>query len=284
MTAVGLSRSQPWRRRLDGMLSGLSGAVVVFAFLFLLVPLGITGLMAFDSRSYLGPLPPPSFSLQWFEHFLSDAYLMQGLQTSLLVSATAVLIAAAAGVATALFLNRLGPRWSELLTAFFVSPLIVPPVVIGFALLLFLSQIGIVEGFVRLVCGHLILTIPYTIRATLASLAGVDKTLLEAASGLGANERQVFWEITFPLARTGIIAGAIFAFAISMDDVAVSMFLTDATTYTLPVALVSNMRANFDLTIAAASMLLVLFTILLIAILDRLVGVDRVMGQGLHPA
>ena len=74
---------------------------------------------------------------------------------------------------------------------------------------------------------------------------------------LGANERQAFWDVTFPLARTGIVAGAIFAFAFSMDDVVISLFLSDPTTYTLPVALISMMRANFDLTIAAAAVMLI---------------------------
>ena len=96
----------------------------------------------------------------------------------------------------------------------------------------------------------------------------------------GATERRAFWDVTFPLARTGIVSGAIFAFAVSMDDVAVSIMLTDATTYTLPIALISSMRANFDLTLAAASLMLMLLTLGLILILDRFVGLNRAVGQG----
>ncbi len=86
--------------------------------------------------------------------------------------------------------------------------------------------------------------------------------------------------MTLPLARTSIISGAIFAFAVSMDDVAVSIMLTDATTYTLPVALISSMRANFDLTIAAASVMLMLITLALILVLEKTVGLNRIVGQG----
>ena len=114
----------------------------------------------------------------------------------------------------------------------------------------------------------------------LAGLAGIDRSLTEAALVLGATERQAFWDVTFPLARTGIVSGAIFAFAVSMDDVAVSIMLTDANTYTLPVALISSMRANFDLSIAAASVMLMLVTLVLILILDKFVGLNRVIGQG----
>lgn len=97
---------------------------------------------------------------------------------------------------------------------------------------------------------------------------------------LGANERQAFWDVTFPLARTGIVAGAVFAFAFSMDDVAVSLFLTSPDTYTLPVAMVSMMRTNFDLTIAAAAVVLMLFTVGLIVVLEWIVGLDRLIGTG----
>jgi putative spermidine/putrescine transport system permease protein len=183
-------------------------------------------------------------------------------------------------VATAFTLDRMSFAGRDALTSLFLSPLVVPPVVTGFALLLFLAQIGVINGFARLLCGHMIITIPYTIRATLAGLAGIDRSFTEAALTLGATERQAFWEVTFPLARTGVVSGAIFAFAVSMDDVSVSIMLTDAKTYTLPIALISSMRANFDLSIAAASVMLMLLTLALMLILDRAVGLNRVIGQG----
>lgn len=98
---------------------------------------------------------------------------------------------------------------------------------------------------------------------------------------LGATERQAFWTITLPLMRTGVVTGAIFAFAISIDDVSISLFLSDPSATTLPVTLVSNMRAAFDLTIAAAAVVLIAVTALLIVVLDRVVGFDTVVGQGL---
>ncbi len=125
------------------------------------------------------------------------------------------------------------------------------------------------------------ITLPYVVRTVLASLAGRDRRLTEAALVLGATERQAFWTITLPLIRSGMVTGAVFAFAVSLDDVAVSMFLTDPSTYTLPVALVSSMRASFDLSIAAAAVLLMAVTAFLIIVLERFVGFDRLLGQGL---
>ena len=96
------------------------------------------------------------------------------------------------------------------LEALFLSPLVVPAVVIGFALLLFFALLGVFDGFTRLLAGHIIITFPCTVRTTLAGLLGIRRTLTEAAMSLGANERRAFRDITFPLARTGMIAGAVF--------------------------------------------------------------------------
>ena len=265
----------------DGVGRALVAVVIGLALLFLVAPLVVTALMAFDARGYLGPMPPPSLSLRWFARLLSQDALAAGLRTSLKLALLSAGLSTAIGSAAAIALDRIGFPGQGLLTSMFLSPLVVPPVVIGFALLLALSQAGVESGFWRLLCGHVIITLPYTIRATLGSLVGRDLSLTEAALVLGATERQAFWSVTLPLIRTGIVTGAIFAFAVSLDDVAVSTFLTDPTTTTLPVALVSAMRASFDLTIAAAAVLLMTLTALLILVLDRTVGFDRLIGEGL---
>lgn len=268
------------KRPLDDALQLLGLLMMGMIVCFLIVPILVTVIMAFDARSYLGPLPPPALSLRWFKRFFSDDYFLTGLGTSAELACASVSISLFVGVATAFAIDRLSFAGKEALTSLFLSPLIVPPVVTGFALLLFLSKLSLINGFARLLCGHIIITVPYTIRATLAGIAGIDRSFTEAALILGATERRAFWDVTFPLARTGILSGAIFAFAVSMDDVSVSIMLTDAKTYTLPIALVSSMRANFDLSIAAASVMLMLLTLALIVILERSVGLNRAIGQG----
>lgn len=272
------SKTKLWGDRLA---ISTTNMVIGLGLAFLIVPLLVAGLLAFDARDYLGPLPPPGLSLHWFEKLFSQDYVVAGLTTSLEIAVLATVINVVIGTAAAVGLDRGEFHGKGVIMGAFLSPLIVPAVVTGFALLLFLSKIGVVSGFPRLLAGHIIITLPYALRATLASLVGRDRRLTEAALILGATERQAFWSVTLPLIRTGIVTGAVFTFAISMDDVAVSLFLTDPTTYTLPVALVSNMRASFDLTIAAAAVLLVGITAILIIILERLVGFDRLIGQGM---
>jgi putative spermidine/putrescine transport system permease protein len=258
---------------------GFWGLSILVA-LFLIGPLLIGVSMSLDARDFLGAFPPPALSLKWYESFFSNDFYVQGLKTSLLLAVISAVVSTVVGVLAAFGLRKM--KNSAALTSFFMSPLLIPAVVIGFGLLIFFSRIGISNGFVRLMLGHIIVTVPYAIRTTLASLNGIKPSLHEAAMSLGATEAQGTWDVVVPLCRSGIFAGAVFAYAFSMDEVAVSLFLTDPENYTLPVVLISMMKSNFNLTIAAASTLLTMLTILIIVVLDRFVGLERFVGQGVH--
>jgi putative spermidine/putrescine transport system permease protein len=277
---VNSERGAAVRRIVDNIGLWLGVANIVVALVFLMLPIGVAIMMSFDARGYLGPFPPPEYSFRWYESFFSDDYYLHGLKTSLILAVITTIVSTVSGVSAAIALDRYTGPGKQALESLFLSPLVVPAVVIGFALLLFFALIGVFDGFTRLLGGHIIITFPYTVRTTLAGLVGIRKTLTEAAMSLGANERQAFWDVTFPLARTGMVAGSVFAFAFSMDDVAVSLFLTSPDTYTLPVAMVSMMRTNFDLTIAAAAVVLMMFTLLLIMVLDWFIGLERLIGKG----
>jgi putative spermidine/putrescine transport system permease protein len=264
------------RRALDDILFLVLLLVIAVVVIFLLVPLFVAIAMAFDAREYLGSFPPNQFSLQWFRRFFGDEFYMRGLQTSFRVAAISTIISTSVGVIAATVLATREFRGKQVLQVLFLSPLLVPSVVVGFALLLFFSKIGLFGGFPMLLGGHVIITVPYTIRVSLAGLVGIPKSIREAALVLGANEWRAFWTVSLPLARTNIFAGAIFAFVFSMDDVAVSLFLSSVSTYTLPVAMVGMMRSKFDLTIAAASVFLMLMMIVLMLIVDRLSGVSKI--------
>jgi len=263
-----------------------AGAIFIMAaaVVFLVLPLLVAITLSFDARDYLGTFPPPAFSTRWYIRFFSDSYFITGLKFSLVLATVSALVSAAIGVGAAVAIDSYTRHLRNLLTSAFLSPLVVPGVVVGFALLIFYARIGLSDGFLRLLGGHVLVTFPYVLRTTLASLRGIPSSLPQAALSLGANERRAFWTITFPLARAGIVAGAIFAFAFSLDDVAMTLFLTDPHHYTLPVALISMMYANFDLTIAAVAVLLVASTLVLMICLDWLVGLDRVVGAGVYRA
>ena len=258
---------------------------VAAAIFYIVVPLLVALSMSFDSRSYLGPFPPPGLSLQYYERFFTTELFVRGLGNSLLLATLATVITGIAGALAAIVISEYEFPGKNLLSALFLSPLMVPAVVVGFGLLMFITAfLGLHNGFGRLLAGHVIITMPYMIRTTVAGLTGISPSLREAAFALGANERQAFWDITFPLAKTGIVAGCIFAFATSLDDVAVSLFLYDPDSMTLPVALLTYMRSKFDLSVAAAAVFLAGITAVLVLVLDRWVGLDKVMGQGIYRA
>lgn len=270
------------KRNADAILHVSVTAAIAVTVAFLLFPVVVTTFMAFDAREFIGPFPPTDLSTQWFNKLWSDSYLWSGFNNSVLLAVTVTAVATAIGAAAGLAISRMTPRWRDLSTTAFLSPLVLPGVIIGFALLMFFSVFSALPVFPRLLFGHLIVTIPYTIRMTLVGLAGINTSLAEAALSLGANERQAFFTITLPLAKNGIAAGAIFAFAFSMDDLTVSLFLSDFDTYTLPVALVSLIRSHFELTIAAAAVALMALTVVLLFALDRVLGLERAVGQALY--
>lgn len=270
------------KRTADAILAIGVAAIIIITALFLLFPVIVTIFMAFDARDYIGPFPPTELSTQWFVQLFENNYLWSAFNTSLLLAIATTITATVIGALAALAISWMSPRWRDLLTTTFLSPLILPGVIMGFGLLMFFSVFDLLPVFPKLFAGHLIITIPFTIRMTLVGLTGLSQTLREAALSLGANERQAFFTVTLPLAKNGIAAGAIFAFATSMDDVAISLFLSDFNTYTLPVALTSLIRSSFDLTIAAAAVALMGLTLVLLIVLDRVLGLERAIGHGNH--
>ncbi|MCU0945490.1 MAG: ABC transporter permease [Rubritepida sp.] len=254
-------------------------ALVLAAVLFLLLPLLVACLLSFDDRSFLGPFPPREFSLRWYRAFLDNPAYLDGFWVSLQVALVAGALATAIGTAAALALADPRLPGRAALEALFLSPKFVPTVVVGFSLLVFTAQIGLFDPFTRLVMGHTIITLPFTLRAVMASLIGLKRSHLEAAMSLGASEPRALWDVAVPAARSGIVAGGCMAFVLSFDEVAVSLFLSDAFTQTLPIALVAEMRANLNLTIAAVSTVFLAATLLVLLVLDRTLGIERLAGD-----
>jgi putative spermidine/putrescine transport system permease protein len=256
--------------------------LLVVAVLFLVIPVVVSAVLSFDDREFIGPFPPTSFSLRWYRSFFQNPSYVDGLFVSLKIALLSTAVSAIAGAGTAFVLAEARWRGRSFVEMLFLSPRFVPTVVIGFAMLGFASSLHIFDAFTRLIMGHIVITIPFTVRATLAGLVGIRRNLTEAAISLGASPWRAFLDITTPLARTGIIAGVLMAFALSFDEVAVSIFLTDAFTQTLPVALVAEMRANLNLTVAAVSTIFATIAVLMVLFLDRAVGLDKIIGKGMY--
>ena len=198
--------------------------------------------------------------------------------TSAWLAVAATAIATPLGTAAALGLSRSEFRGKQLIELLFLAPLAVPGIVIGIALLIAFVAADVGEAPVRLVAAHILLVLPYSIRTVLASLAQIDPALEEAALTLGASRWSALWLIVLPLTRPGIIAGVLFALILSFDDIALALFLVDANTTTLPVAILSYLQYNFDPSLAAVSSILIILTLGCASLVERTFGLQRLLG------
>ncbi len=245
---------------------------------FLLAPLLAVLVVSFNAGS-TPSFPPEGLSLKWYSVALNSPVFMGAAFNSLLLAVCAVAIGAPLGVAAAFGIARGKFLGRGFLEAVFLSPLIVPGLVIGVALLVMLSSLGMRDAFLRLLAGHVLIVMPYVIRTTLAALQSLDPALEEAARTLGASRLRTLWHVTLPTLRGAIFAGAAFGFILSFDDAAVSIFLVDGRTTTLPLAIMSYMQYNFDPSIAAISSMLILVTLVGAIVIERLIGLKKFLGS-----
>ena len=167
-----------------------------------------------------------------------------------------------------------GRRWIE---TFLLAPLSLPTIILAVGLLFFTARVGLTSSFVSLLAGHVIITIPYMLRTVLGVYAGMNREIEDAARVLGANGWRTAWYVTLPIIRPGILAGAIFAFLMSFDEVAVALLLTDSGTTTLPVSILSYLVYNYDPAVAAISTIQIAIVVVALLILERVFGIRHVM-------
>lgn len=258
------------RRRLEpGIVAyyAVNAAIVVF----LLAPIVIVGVFAFNPTPYIS-FPPVGVTLRWFAKFLGNADFMNSLWLSLRIAVVVLVLATVIGAAAALAIARGNLRGARLLTSFFLSPLMLPAILTGLALFQLLMLAGLGRPVWGLVVGHTLVAVPYVLRTTLAVLHNFDRRVEEAAAALGASPLRVFFEVTLPLIRPGVIAGGIFAFIVSFDQFPISLFLVLPKGETLPIVLFNYLRFDLDGAVAAASMVSVLMALAVVVLLDRLIG------------
>jgi putative spermidine/putrescine transport system permease protein len=161
------------------------------------------------------------------------------------------------------------------LDSLFMSPLVLPALAFGLSALMLFSVAGIPVSPLTLVIGHIVVCVPYVVRTTVAALAQLDPVLLEGSASLGASRLYTFRRVTLPLIRPGILAGGFICFMSSFDNVPVSLFLRDARTDMLPIRMWQDLEGRLDVTIAAASGVLIVITVALMILMERWAGLSR---------
>ena len=254
--------------------SRLNKVILFVVLFFLIAPFTIVFMTAFsDDNSLI--FPPQAYSLRWISSVLQTEVFASSLVTSLWLAIGATVIALLLGIPAAYALQRYRLPETEAIRTALTSPLIIPGLVIGVALLR--QFVLIRDGSVNLalLLGHSALVLPYAVRVVGASLANLPRDIEDAAFSLGATRMQIFWRVVLPNVRGGVAAATVLAFINSFNHVPVSLFLTGPGITTLPIRMLLHMESSYDPSIAALSMLVILFSIFFVLITERLLGLSR---------
>lgn len=238
-------------------------SVLVIAWLILptlvLVPISFSETASFN-------FPAKGFSLQWYENFFTDLTWIRSLLLSLQVGILATLIATVAGTLAAFGLSKMRIRGRAIFEGYLLTPMMIPGIVLAVGLYAVFLQFGLLGTVPGFVLAHTVLALPFVIVNVLTSLEGLDSRLELAAASLGASRSYTFFKIVLPLIAPGVGAGALFAFVTSFDEVIVSLFIQSPGLQTLPVKVFRSVTQDTDPTVAAVSVIVTVFSILVVTV------------------
>ncbi len=252
----------------------LLGAVAI---VLLVAPTVIVIITSFTNGFSL-KFPPPGYSVRWYAALWNESpEIVNAAFLSVQVAALATGVSVLLGVAASMALARRRDVWARVLDAIFMSPLMLPTLALGLALLVLFNLSGQGLSMSTLVIGHIAITTPYILRTTSASLVQLPQAMIESARSLGASAWFTFRTVTLPLIAPGIVAGAFIAFMASFDNVAISLFLSDARSEMLPIRLWHIIESNLDVRAAAVSGVLISITVLAVIVMERVAGISKHM-------
>lgn len=230
------------------------GCALVYAFLML--PLLVVFPISLSSAPYM-QFPPPGLSWQWYERYLDDPQWMDATWRSLQVGGATAVLALLLGMPLSFALVRGRFRGRAILDRVALAPIIVPHMVFAVAVYGLFARLKLIGTWHGLVVAHTVLALPFVVLVVSAGLRDLDRTLEQAAEGLGAGRWQVLRRVTLPLLRPSLVSAGLLAFISSFDEVVVALFLSGAN-MTLPKKMFDNIMMEIDPTIAAVSVMQIL--------------------------
>ena len=244
----------------------------IYAICLLVFLLGPSLLMIPESFTSVSSIdwPPHGFSLKWYRAIGQDPTWLTALTRSLIIGICAATGSMLLGVPAAFFISRSSSRWRKPLLVFSLLPLIVPHIIYAVGLFYFLSTMGLVGSILGMVIGHTAITIPYVVVTVVAILKHYDRRLDAAAQSLGANVWQTLSRITFPVLASGMISAFLFSFVTSFDELTIALFMTSGLSSTLPKLFWDQVSLSISPVIAAVSTCLLLLSIAIILLSNRL--------------
>jgi putative spermidine/putrescine transport system permease protein len=245
-------------------------------FAFLLAPLLVVVPLSFNAEPYfiftkkMLELNPDGFSLRWYAAFIYSPEWRSAVGNSFIVAPCATILATLLGTIAAFGLSRPSMPFRALIMGILISPMIVPIIVSGAGMFFFYSSAGLAQTLPGVILAHAALGTPFVVITVTATLQGFDHTLTRASASLGANAPTTWLNIVIPLILPGVIAGALFAFVVSFDEVVVVLFLAGYNQRTIPLQMWSGIREQISPTILAVASLLIMVSIFMLVGLELL--------------
>lgn len=245
---------------------------------FMLLPLVIIMITSFTNEGYVR-FPPSSFGFRWYFAAINNRDVMSGMVFSLQTASIVALTSGILGVMGALVLARKRFRGREAILSLLMTPIALPHIVFAIALLQLFGTLGIASSPYGLVAGHVLLTLPYVLRLTMTSLLGLDRQIERASYSLGASPWETLRLIILPMIAPGVIAGVMFAFLLSFDEVTISLFTSLPGRTTLPAQIFNLATEGSDPIITSVSGLMIIIASLLLMVVERFFGVLRLIAN-----
>jgi len=231
-----------------------------FVYVWMFTPIVAVVILAFNPQQF-GSFPMEGFSFKWFVKLSHNSTILDAFKNSMVLGSLTAVFSTAIGVPAAMAFIRYEFKGKELLNTLLIAPIMIPEVVLGVALLLFIRWLQQPKSFAMLLIGHVVLTLPYVLLIVQARLVGIKREYEEAALSLGASPFQTFREVTFPLLAPAIFAGMLFSFTISFDDVTATLFWATAQNQTVPVKIFGMLRNSISPEINALGTVMIVLTI-----------------------
>lgn len=246
-----------------GWLRWLLIGISVLVGLFLLLPILLIVALSFGSSQWL-QFPPPSWTLKWYRALFSDPDWLASLLTSFEIAMVVTILSVVIGFMASLALTRGRFPGREVLRALFLTPMVMPVVVMAVSLYAFFLRLHLNGTFVGFVMAHLVVALPFAIISISNALSHFDSAIENAAILCGATPFEARLRVTIPAIRLGLLGAAIFSFLASWDEVVIAIFMASPDLQTLPVRIYTTLRQDLSPVIAAVSALLVGFSALLL--------------------
>lgn len=266
----------------QSILSRIFSKTIIFAiFGFMLLPVVMVVWISFFKTSMI-MFPPKGYSLTWYSKLLEQGNFLDAFIYSLKISISAMFISIILGLLSSIAITHYEFRGKNFLQSLFLSPLVVPAIITGIAIYIFMFNLGhmigisLVPSTWSLILANVVITIPWTVRLITAGLQGVSKSQEEAAIDLGASKFQTFWYVTIPSIRPSLVAAGIFAFIFAFDSLELSLMLVSPGKSTLPIEILNYVFWKLDPLIAAVSTVQIIIVAILMLIADKFVGLSKV--------